>query len=129
LKLHYLPCFAVEAILNHFKTEILETEFVQNHNQNEVIRQKLLKINTKTLKRWVADGESLSWADYLMETRDFNFVDTTSNRLERRNIIIDGKRPIDVLCCIRSYFILQNIDALSRLNSQKDKGIQHKNIS
>ena len=41
LKLHYLTCFAGEAILNHFKTEILETEFVKNHDQNEVIRQKL----------------------------------------------------------------------------------------
>ena len=71
-----------------------------------------------------------------MEKRDLSFVDTTSNRLERRNIIIKdkivkfpGKRSIDVLVCLRSYFLLQNIDCLSRIKSKNDPGIKHKKVS
>ena len=78
---------------------------------------------------------AFSWKldDFIMEKRDLSFVDTTSNRLERRNIIIKdkivkfpGKRSIDVLVCLRSYFLLQNIDCLSRIKSKNDPGIKHK---
>jgi hypothetical protein len=56
LKLYYLSVFAVKLILNHWKSEIQETEFVSNKNGNLVIQN------------------------------------------------------IDIICCLRSYFLLQNID-------------------
>ena len=40
---------------------------------------------------WEYEGESLSWADYLLERRQYIFFDSTSNRLENGNRIIKEK--------------------------------------
>ena len=78
-------------------------------NENLVIQNKLLKLIQK-LGIW---RHPLLRTDYYLESRQYNFIDSTSNRLEHRNIIIKekiqkypGKRPIDIICCLRSYFLL-----------------------
>ena len=78
----------------------------------------------------------MSWSDYILDHREFEFIDSTSNRLERRNRIIKqkiskfpGNRAIDKVCCLKSYFILKNIDVLSKINNPSDKGIIHKQQS
>ena len=72
----------------------------------------------------------MSWSDNILDHREFELIDSTSNRLERRNWItkekiskFTGKRAIDQVCCLKSYFFLKNIDVLSRINNPSDKGI------
>jgi hypothetical protein len=122
--------------LNQCESEILNLKFVKNSTENEVIQEILMKIIKKFIKRWDREGEFLSWSEYLLANRDSEFIDSTSNRLERRNRIIlhkrikfPGKIAIDVVFCIKNYFLLKNIDALSRLNTLLGKGIYHKQYS
>jgi hypothetical protein len=118
------------------ESETLNFKFVKKSTENEVIQEILMKIIKNFIKRWDREGEFLSWPEYLLANRDSEFIDSASNRLERRNriikdkiIIFSGKRAIDVLCCIKNYSILKNIDALSRLNNPLEKGICHKQYS
>ena len=126
----------MKLILNQCESEILNLKFVKNSTENEVIQEIFMKKIKKFIKRWDREGEFLSWSEYLLPNSDSEFIDSTSNRLERRNRIIKdkimkfpGKRAIDVVCCIKNYFILKNIDALTRLNNPLEKGICHKQYS
>ena len=127
---YYRPINIVKLILNQCESEILNLKFVKNSTENEVIQEIFMKKIKKFIKRWDREGEFLSWSEYLLANRDFEFIDSTSNRLERRNRIIKdkiikfpGKRAIDVVFCVKNYFIFKNIDALSRLNTPLGKGI------
>ena len=78
----------VELILNHWESEILNLKFVKNSTENEVIQEIFMKKIKKFIKCWDREGEFLSWSEYLLANKDFEFIDSTSTRLERRNRII-----------------------------------------
>ena len=81
----------MKLILNQCESEILNLKFVKNSTENEVIQEIFMKKIKKFIKCWDREGEFLSWSEYLLANKDFEFIDSTSTRLERRNRIIPVK--------------------------------------